>query len=86
MWGDSMIYEWTREELIAQFDEYLDMTQPEVEIMGATFYPSDILKYCDPVMYREEFNNYIDYMQKTDEIFEHSDGKYYTQPELEDAP
>lgn len=80
------MYEWTQEELVKHFDEHLDMTQPGIEILGATFYPSDILKACDPIMYQQELNGYIDYLLQTDEIFQHSNGRYYTEPELEEAP
>lgn len=41
-------YECTNDE----FDDFLDDVQPEVNIYGMTFYPSDILKSCDPIAYR----------------------------------
>lgn len=34
------------------FDEFLDDVEESVIIAGITFYPSDILKNCDPVAYR----------------------------------
>lgn len=80
------MYEWTREELVKSFDEDLDMTKPAYELYGATFYPSDILKAINPEMYRGKLNEYIDYLIEIEGIFPHSDGKYYSQPELEEAP
>ena len=34
------------------FDEMLDEDGP-INIKGCDFYPSDILKKCDPIMYRQ---------------------------------
>jgi len=34
------------------FDEMLDECYPTVEIGGITFYPSQIVKECDPIAYR----------------------------------
>lgn len=39
----------TPEEML---DEFLDECYPAVEIAGLTFYPSQILKNCDPIAYR----------------------------------
>jgi len=36
----------------AQFDDFLDDVEQSVTIYGMEFYPSDILKHCDPVAYR----------------------------------
>lgn len=36
----------------AQFDEFLDDVEQSVTIYGIEFYPSDILKNCDPIAYR----------------------------------
>ena len=36
----------------AQFDEFLDDAEQTVYICGMEFYPSDILKNCDPIAYR----------------------------------
>ena len=35
-----------------QFDDFLDDVEQSVNIYGIEFYPSDILKNCDPVAYR----------------------------------
>ena len=34
------------------FDEFLDDVEESVTICGIEFYPSDILKSCDPIAYR----------------------------------
>lgn len=36
----------------AEYDDFLDDCYPTVELMGMTFYPSDVLKSCDPIAYR----------------------------------
>lgn len=50
----------TDTDLERRFDEYLDETHDEYPIMGVSLRPSVILRECDPVAYREAFNNYID--------------------------
>lgn len=41
------------------FDELLDMDGP-VKVGSMEFYPSDILKNCDPIAYSISVNEYID--------------------------
>ena len=36
----------------SDFDSYLDEIEQSVNICGIEFYPSDILKSCDPIAYR----------------------------------
>lgn len=36
----------------SDFDEFLDDTEESVTVFGMEFYPSDILKNCDPIAYR----------------------------------
>ena len=36
----------------SEYDEMLDDCYPTVEVAGMTFYPSDVLKSCDPIAYR----------------------------------
>ena len=36
----------------SDFDEFLDEIEQPVTVCGMTFYPSDILKNCDPIAYR----------------------------------
>lgn len=43
-----------------RFDEMLDDCYPVVEIGYAKFYPSQILKNCDPIMYRLAVEEYAD--------------------------
>lgn len=42
-----------------QFDEMLDEAG-SIAVAGCTFYPSQILKECDPVAYRCGLNDYAD--------------------------
>ena len=42
----------------AEYDDFLDDCYPTVELMGMTFYPSDVLKSCDPVAYRCSKSDY----------------------------
>lgn len=42
------------------FDDYLDDCEGPVTVAGQRFWPSDILKKCDPIAYHEEFRNYSD--------------------------
>ena len=41
------------------FDEFLDECYAPYKIGDYTFYPSDIMKSCDPVMYRCAFNDWV---------------------------
>ena len=36
----------------SDFDSYLDEIEQPVNVCGMEFYPSDILKSCDPIAYR----------------------------------
>ena len=42
------------------FDEMLDEVYPVVKIGELTFYPSQILKECDPIAYRIGVSEYED--------------------------
>ena len=42
----------------SEFDEFLDEIEGSVTVAGMEFYPSDILKYCDPVAYRCAKNDF----------------------------
>jgi len=44
------------------FDEFLEEVSGSIQIVGQDFYPSDILKCCDPISYRCNLNDYIDGM------------------------
>ena len=41
-----------------EFDEVLDEIESEVIVLGMAFYPSDILKSCDPIAYRISKSEY----------------------------
>jgi hypothetical protein len=43
-----------------EFDEFLDEVYPEVKLGMMTFYPSQILKNCDPIAYRIGLQEYQD--------------------------
>ena len=36
----------------SEFDEFLDEIEGSITVVGMEFFPSDILKSCDPVAYR----------------------------------
>jgi hypothetical protein len=47
-------------ELKTIFDEMIDESYPVVQIGYSTFYPSQILKECDPVAYHQAFLDFED--------------------------
>ena len=42
----------------SEYDDFLDEIEGSVTVAGMEFYPSDILKSCDPVAYRCAKNDY----------------------------
>jgi len=58
MKGKQMLY--TETELEQQFDEMLDECYPVVKIGYMEFYPSQILKNCDPIAYQISVSEYED--------------------------
>ena len=42
----------------SEFDEFLDELEGRVTVAGMEFYPSDILKSCDPIAYRCAKNDF----------------------------
>ena len=42
----------------SEYDDFLDEVEGSVTVAGMEFYPSDILKSCDPVAYRCAKNDY----------------------------
>jgi hypothetical protein len=46
-----------------RYDEFLDEVYGEVQIGTLTFYPSDILKNCDPIAYRVGLSDYEDMIE-----------------------
>jgi hypothetical protein len=57
-----MLY--TEIEIEEQFDEFLDEAYPVVKIGELTFYPSQILKNCDPIAYRIGVSEYEDMLDE----------------------
>ena len=50
----------SEEEAKANFDAFLDECYPMVTIGYSEFYPSTVLKECDPISYRIGFADYVD--------------------------
>jgi len=50
----------TEERALEMFDDLLDETNEVVKIAGLTFYPSRILKDCDPIAYGLYATEYYD--------------------------
>jgi hypothetical protein len=48
------------EDFTDELDEFLDESQPEIEVAGFTFSPSRILKELDPIAYRAMLLDYVD--------------------------
>ena len=48
------------DDLADQFDECLD-AEGSIKVAGCTFYPSQILKACDPIAYRCGLNDFADF-------------------------
>lgn len=42
------------------FDDFIDECYPEIELLGTTIQPSRAVRECDPIAYREAFNNFTD--------------------------
>jgi hypothetical protein len=61
MKGKQMLY--TETELEQQFDEMLDECYPVVKIGYMEFYPSQILKNCDPIAYQISVSEYEDSLE-----------------------
>jgi hypothetical protein len=57
-----MLY--TETEIEEQFDDFLDEVYPVVKIGEMTFYPSQILKNCDPIAYRIGLSEYEDMLDE----------------------
>ena len=55
--------EMTEQEMEEQFDEMLDDCYEAVKIGNSIFYPSQILKNCDPIAYNIGVYEYFDFME-----------------------
>lgn len=58
----------------SDFDEFLDDVEQSVSVCGMVFYPSDILKSCDPIAYRCAKSDYESSIE-LDDVAEYSDLK-----------
>ena len=58
----------------ADFDEFLDDIEEAITVCGMTFYPSDVLKSCDPIAYRCAKSDY-ESNYDLDEVEEYQDLK-----------
>jgi hypothetical protein len=63
--GKQMLYTETKED--EMFDEMLDECYPVVKIGYMTFYPSQILKNCDPIAYQISVSEYMDSLEEEEE-------------------
>lgn len=45
-----------------EFDEMLDETHGEIEVVGIKYDASTVLEKVDPIAYHMEFLNYVDYI------------------------
>lgn len=50
----------SEDEAYTMFDEMLDESYPSFKIGQLEYSPSQILKECDPIAYRCEFNDWLD--------------------------
>ena len=54
-------------ELEEQYEEMLDECYGVFKIGEMTFYPSKILKNCDPIAYRVGLSDFEDYLEQEEE-------------------
>ena len=55
-------------EIKTMFDEMLDDAYPVVEIGYLKFYPSQILRECDPVAYHQSLLDFEDAIRENEKI------------------
>ena len=60
----------TEEQALERYDEMLDDCYPAVRVGDSTFYPSTVLKECDPIAYRVGFHEFVDSLQEDGETVE----------------
>lgn len=58
---------YTQEELEEMHDEMLDEVYAPYKIGDATFYASNILANCDPIMYSISVDEFADYLQEQED-------------------
>lgn len=59
--------ELTQEQLEASFDEMFDEVYEVVKFGNLTFYPSYILKTCDPIAYSIAISEHEDYLAEQEQ-------------------
>ena len=47
-------------DFVQEYNDFLDECYPMIEMMGIKFYPSTVLKECDPIAYDCGFYDYMD--------------------------
>lgn len=57
----------TQEQLEQSFDEMMDEIYPVVKFGELTFYPSYILKTCDPIAYQISLSEHEDYLAELEQ-------------------
>lgn len=57
-------------EIKTMFDEMLDESYPVVEMGQLKFYPSQILRECDPIAYHEALLDFEDAIKENEETNE----------------
>ena len=73
--------QYTDYQLEEMFDEMLDECHEPVKFGCLSYDVSIFLKRVDPVVYRQEFLNYLDLQLSDGQLFEHSDGTYHDEEE-----
>ena len=62
--------ELTDEEVESRFDDFLDDLYQTYVTGSYSFLPHTIIRECDPIAYREDFNNWVDAEIKAHNLFE----------------
>jgi hypothetical protein len=55
-------------EIKSWFDEMLDESYPIIQIGNLIFYPSQILRECDPVAYRQSLLDFEDAIRENEDL------------------
>jgi hypothetical protein len=74
-----VVEEVTLREIEDEYDSMLDMSFELFKIGQHEFTPSNVLKKCDPVAYRQEILDYIDALLQDENLFE-LNNKYFREP------
>ena len=67
-----------------QFDEYINERTPDIQILGMTYTPSEILKQADPIAYRTIFDEFAEHLYGGSIVIEdYNDDNVITCPECD---